>query len=83
MRPTDASEAASLTHYLSLLLNATNQTNANLINTEDYFGPFDLGEECILPEERRDEAQRAYDTLLSLNSSDDVRSEFSLNIHFI
>lgn len=68
----DVPEAASQTQYLSLLLNATNKTNNSIIDVEDYFSPFELGNECVIPEENRDDAQKAYDTLLSLNSSDDV-----------
>lgn len=71
----DAPEAASQTHYLSLLLSATNQTTDNIIDTEEYFNQFKLGDECVLPEERREEAQKAYDTLLRLESSDDVRDK--------
>jgi hypothetical protein len=69
----DLTEASSQTQFLSLLLRAKRITLDGV--EEEYSStPFQLGNECVLPEERRDEARKAVDALKQLNSSDPVRT---------
>lgn len=68
-------EAVLQTHFLSLLLKASKLTTKELANDVDEAPSDDLalGKEYIIFEERREDAQKAYDSLQQLKSSDDVR----------
>ncbi|THH06231.1 hypothetical protein EW145_g4227 [Phellinidium pouzarii] len=71
-KQSDVPEAASQTHYLSLLLSSTAQISKELDGSEIVeIDPFSLGNECILVEERREEVQKAYEALQLLKSSDE------------
>ena len=65
----DVVEVASQTHALSLLLSANtrNEDQDEPVKPEEY--PLDLGNECILPEERMEEARQGYEALKKLESS--------------
>ena len=72
----DVAELASQTQALSLLLSA----NANSLDGGDVGsqGPLALGDECLLSEERMDEARVGYDSLRQLDASrSDVRAAVS------
>ncbi|KAF8152244.1 hypothetical protein B0H34DRAFT_724464 [Crassisporium funariophilum] len=64
----DVAEVASQTHALALLLSAE---SPNEDEDNDDFGkpPLDLGRECLLPEERIEDATVGYEVLKSLESS--------------
>ncbi|TDL20474.1 hypothetical protein BD410DRAFT_790991 [Rickenella mellea] len=69
----ETADAASQIQALSLLLSPDGLTATDLDGERVRVqpkGPFDLGDECILPEERREEAQRSYETLRRLNDSE-------------
>ncbi|TBU45371.1 hypothetical protein BD309DRAFT_890639 [Dichomitus squalens] len=63
----DVAELASQTQALSLLLSA----NASSLDGNDVGsqGPLALGDECVLPEERIEEARAGYDSLKQLDAS--------------
>ncbi|EEB95339.1 hypothetical protein MPER_05703, partial [Moniliophthora perniciosa FA553] len=65
----DVAEVASQTHALSLLLsaNSRNEDQDQPVKPHEY--PLELGEECVLPEERVEEAKVGYETLKKLESS--------------
>ncbi|KLO16848.1 hypothetical protein SCHPADRAFT_937555 [Schizopora paradoxa] len=67
-------EAVLQTHFLSLLLKASKLTVKELDSDDDDTAAddFALGKEYILYEERREDAQKAYDSLQQLKSSDDL-----------
>lgn len=65
----DVSEVASQTQALALLLaaNSKDEDQDNAVEGTQY--PLDLGNECVLPEERVDEASAGYEVLKRLESS--------------
>lgn len=65
----DVSEVASQTQALALLLaaNSKDEDQDNAVEGTQY--PLDLGHECMLPEERLDEASAGYEVLKRLESS--------------
>ncbi|OBZ73220.1 hypothetical protein A0H81_06881 [Grifola frondosa] len=71
----DVAELASQTQALSLLLAANSRDRSLDGNELSERGPLSLGEECMLPEERLEEAVAGYDSLKQLESasSDSVR----------
>jgi hypothetical protein len=71
----DVVEVASQTHALALLLaaNSKDQDNDNPPTSGEY--ALELGDECVLPEERLAEATACYEALKKLESSNfDVRA---------
>ncbi|EJD00430.1 uncharacterized protein FOMMEDRAFT_91112 [Fomitiporia mediterranea MF3/22] len=68
----DVPEAASQTYYLSLLLCTTKKPSKEL-DVKDCHGveKFWLGDECVLLEERREDALKAYEGLQQLDSSEE------------
>ena len=66
-------EAASQTYFLSLLLSTTKAAAHELDEkTRAEADGFGLSDECVLLEERREDALKAYEGLQRLNSSDEV-----------
>ncbi|ESK91333.1 hypothetical protein Moror_2796 [Moniliophthora roreri MCA 2997] len=74
----DVAEVASQTHALSLLLsaNSRNEDQDQPVKPHEY--PLELGEECVLPEERVEEAKAGYETLKRLESSNFDTLNFAL-----
>ncbi|KAL0569229.1 hypothetical protein V5O48_012743 [Marasmius crinis-equi] len=74
----DVAEVASQTYALSLLLiaNSRNEDQDEPVRSEEY--PLDLGDECILPEERIQEAKEGYEILKKLESSNFDTLNFAL-----
>lgn len=75
----DVAEIASQTQALALLLAASESTQLKDRDLDgdraSPLGPLALGEECVLPEERQEEARAGYEALRKLDSaSADVRS---------
>jgi hypothetical protein len=65
----DVAEVASQTHALALLLSANYPDDDQDDVTRSEENALDLGNECLLAEERRDEARSGYDALKKLESS--------------
>ncbi|KAG7085583.1 hypothetical protein E1B28_003136 [Marasmius oreades] len=74
----DVAEVASQTHVLSLLLsaNSKDEDQDQPVKSEEY--PLDLGDECILPSERIQEATNGYEILKKLESSNFDTLNFAL-----
>ena len=68
---TDVAELASQTQALSLLVEAGVDARAAEGGQEGIAEPLTLGEECILPQGRRDEVSSGYTTLKALRSADE------------
>lgn len=80
----DIPEAATQLHFLSLLLVTTKQASKENDEQEEVVpNQFEIGDECILYEERRGDVQMAYETLLRLKSSDDVSVALFISIGII
>ena len=70
---TDVSETTSQLYFLSLLLNATKPSVKDLEERANVSRkPFDLGDECTLFEERREDAERSYEVLKQLHTKHEV-----------
>ncbi len=70
----DVTEVASQTHALALLLSSKSIEDDDNDKADGAEYALDIGDECILPEERQPEAQTGYETLKKLESSNfDVR----------
>jgi hypothetical protein len=65
----DVSEVASQTHVLALLFASTSKGEDRGDSGKVIDFPLDLGDECLLPEERIGEANMGYDVLRKLESS--------------
>lgn len=73
----DVAEVASQTHALALLLaaNSKDQDGDSPPQTGEF--PLELGDESVLPQERKAEAKEGYETLKKLESSNfDVRVDY-------
>ncbi|KAI5117629.1 hypothetical protein M0805_001272 [Coniferiporia weirii] len=69
----DVPEAASQIHYLSLLLHSATQTPKDFkIEEDSHNDPYGLDNVCILPEERKEDAGKAYEALRLMNTSDEL-----------
>lgn len=66
----DVAELASQTQALSLLVEAGVSSHGTESGDAIKSDPLSLGEECVLPHERRDEVEAGYATLKSLRSAD-------------
>ena len=79
---TDVTELASQTQALALLLAAkgSSQLNDRDLDGDDAspLGPLALGDECVLPEERQEEARAGYNALKQLEGA---HSDVCLNLH--
>ncbi|GLB40656.1 putative tetratricopeptide repeat [Lyophyllum shimeji] len=76
----DVAHVASETHRLALLL-AANYRDEDEDDTPLHGGnvyPLELGQECLLPEERIEEAQQGYESLKSLKTSNYDTLNFAL-----
>lgn len=65
----DITEVASQTHALALLLAADAQNEDQDVLLEPGVYALELGDECILPEERKEEAQTGYKVLQNIKAS--------------
>ncbi|KAG5637480.1 hypothetical protein H0H81_004451, partial [Sphagnurus paluster] len=64
----DIAQVASQTHALALLLSANFRDEDQDDQGEEFY-PLELGQDCILPEERIEEANVGYETLKELKST--------------
>ncbi|KAG6840608.1 hypothetical protein C0991_005556 [Blastosporella zonata] len=76
----DVAQVASYTQALALLLsaNTTDEDEDDAPVDEAFEYPVELGSECVLPEERIEEARTCYDALASLQSSNFDSLNFAL-----
>lgn len=65
-------EVVSQTHHLHLQLAASQQKSAPDISQRSQTSPLDLGDEIILPEERKQEGQAGYSVLEAMPSPSEV-----------
>ena len=81
----DVAEVASQTHALALLLFVTKKQEINERTSVPPL-PIDTNGECVLPEERRDEAKQGFDVLKNLRSQNtnvrDMHSNVGLGLTF-
>ncbi|KAF9025079.1 hypothetical protein BDZ89DRAFT_1068592 [Hymenopellis radicata] len=74
----DVTEVASQTHALALLLSSKSIEDDDNDKADGAEYALDIGDECILPEERQPEAQTGYETLKKLESSNFDTLNFAL-----
>ncbi|KAJ6632489.1 hypothetical protein B0H10DRAFT_1977554 [Mycena sp. CBHHK59/15] len=74
----DVTEVASQTHALALLLAANSRDQDQDDPPKDGYYVLDLGDECVLPEERVAEATACYEALKKLESSNFDTLNFAL-----
>ena len=81
----DVAEVASQTHALALLLFVTKKQEITERTSVPPI-PIDTNGECVLPEERRDEAKQGFDVLKNLRSQNtnvrDMHSNVGLGLTF-